>query len=170
MEMKPIAENAIAEPAGIVPSVLLRPILTVPRNNAPADPPLYAYVCPHTAAVQLITEAITILPTVVEAKVVKPVDPLAGLFERRRPKRPGRPDNEQASNSEPAHIVRATVLLRFGEEIFVGAQLVRGHPDQLPAALAAVLARHAGHDLAHGQRHKWLASPPVPLPDGRPGV
>jgi hypothetical protein len=155
MEMKPIAENTIAEHADIIPSVLLRPILTVPRNNAPADPPLYVYVCPHNGWVQLITEPITILPTVVEAKVVKPADPLADLFKNRR-------GSKQATSGEAQNVVRATVLLRFGEELFVGEQLVRGHPDKLPDALERVLARHVGYDLANGLRHKWLCSPPVP--------
>jgi hypothetical protein len=160
MEMKPITENAIAEPVGIVPAVLLRPILIVPRNNAPADPPLYAYVCPHNGVLQLVTEPITILPTVVEAKVVSkpPVSPMAGLF--------GLPEQ----SSDPVATVRATVLLRFGEELFVGAQLLRGHPDKLPEALGRLLTRYVGDDLKHGQRHKWLCSPPVRLPGGSYGI
>jgi hypothetical protein len=158
---KPIADEAV----GIIPSVLLRPILTVPRNNAPADPPLFAFVCPHNGVVKLITEPITILPTVVQAKVVKPADPLAGLFQRRRPNR----DSEQPTNGEEQYVVRATVLLRFGEEIFVGGHLLKGYPDNLPDALSRLLAGHVGHDLANGQRHKWLCSPPVQLPDGRAG-
>jgi hypothetical protein len=166
MELKPITENAVAEPAGIVPTALLRPILTVPRNNAPADPPLYVFVCPHSGSIQLITEAITILPTVVQANGACPyctAEKLAAQrpwapFERRTLKPKGGPT--------PCAHPRATVLLRFGQELFVGEQLVRGYPDKLPMALRLVLADRFAADVARGQRHTWLLCPPIILADG----
>jgi hypothetical protein len=57
--------NARGAGFDLYPIVKARPLLTPPRMSQPADPPMFAYWCPHHRCIEILTEEITRWPAMV---------------------------------------------------------------------------------------------------------
>ena len=118
------------EAAGVVPTALLRPLLSPPRNDAPKDPPAWAYFCPHCTKAHVWHYDPRAFPVVGQCQSPCP---------------------NCAASAEPHCPHARPVILVMGEALFVGRRFLRGMPKTASPALVALLGRIAKDDIINGR-------------------